>query len=240
MLRAEHELIGGVIGIIFGLWLYLQGNILLAFGCFLIAIWGANLPDLLDPPTSPFHRSIGHNFISFILFIIISIIGLALSIIFSWWPFIMATAFSLAVLSHLILDMTTPAGLPMFVGKSFFGFFEIPLFLVPILNIVMLIISIIMALYTIRILAKKIGGIFAMILLFIPIWGATLLFGIALSTASGTLGGLWHLLGGILIFLFIVIILILALVGVSIDATVRASDKIIYKIKRKIRKIRNK
>lgn len=216
MLGAQHELAGGIIGLIFSGWLYFQGQIILAIACFLISIWGANLPDLLDPPTNPFHRSIGHNIVSFILFIITSIIGIALSIIFRWWPFIIATSFSLSVLSHLTLDMMTPMGLPMFVGKSILSIIEIPAYLIPIINIIMMIISIVLALYSIKILAKKIGGVWALLLLFIPVWAALLLGGIALMSVN------WlYWLGVVLIVLFIVLLGILILVGIGLDKLLR-------------------
>ncbi len=220
MLGIQHEAVGGIIGLISSSILYSQNHTLLAIGCFLVTIWGANLPDLLDPPLSPFHRSVGHNFVSFFLFLITSIIGLSLSLMFHWWPWIIATSFSFAVLSHLILDMTTPMGLPLFVGKSVFGVIEIPLYLIPFVNIIMVALTIVLSIYSIKYLAKKIGGIWALILLFIPVWGSLLLFGIALKSMA-----LLSWLGSILISLFIVLILILILVGKKIDKSLNKRKK---------------
>jgi hypothetical protein len=227
MLGAQHEAAGGVIGLIFSFWLLVQHqSILLVIGCFLISIWGANLPDLLDPPTSRFHRSIGHNFISFFLFLIVSFIALALAILIKQGifetAFILIASFSFSVLSHLVLDMLTPMGLPMFVGKSLLGIIEIPLFLIPVINIVMVIITIVLAIKSIKYLAKKIGGKLALILLFIPVWGSLLLLGIALLSVA------WlKWLGFVLLFIFLWCIIILFLIGHSID--VHLKKKLIKK-----------
>jgi len=220
MLGIQHEFAGGIIGLIFGAWLFAQGHPIIAAGCFLISIWGANLPDLLDPPLSPFHRSIGHNFISFFMFLVVFIVGLTLSIIFHWWPLIIVTSFSLAVLSHLVFDMITPMGLPMFVGKSLFGIIEIPLFLIPVINIIMLVVTIILAVYSIRYLAKKIGAKLALLLLFIPVWGSLLLLGIAFSAIN------WlSWLGYFLLFLFGILIIILIVIGHAIDKSLKKAKR---------------
>lgn len=182
------------------------------------------MPDLIDPPGNPFHRSIGHNFVSFFMFIIIFLIGIALSLIFKKWPgdwlFITTTSFALAVLSHLILDMTTPMGLPLFFGKSVLVAigvpFDIIFALTPFLNIIGIVISIVFALISIRFLAKKIGGKLALILLFIPLWGTLLLLGIALLTVKWLV---W--LGVLLIILFIGCVITLILVGHAIDISLK-------------------
>lgn len=236
MLRTTHALIGAIIGILFGIWLHYVGHSpIMIFACIGITIWAALLPDYIDPPTSFFHRSIGHNIVSLIMFGILAIFGLALAIIFhSWsynWLFIIPTAFSFGFLSHLILDISTPMGSPMFLGKSSLGIIEIPLFLVPFINLVMFVVMIVFAINGIRSLAKKIGGIWAIILLFIPIWGALLLFGIALLTLSGVF---WHILGIILLILFIIAIIILISIGMAIDkAVVKFPDKLMKSIKNK-------
>lgn len=224
MLRFQHELAGLIIGFIFSLWLWnvhqsRQFVLILVAGCFLMSIWGANLPDLLDPPTSRYHRSIGHNFVSFFMFIFIAIVSLALVILLHGWLWFIIASFSFSYLSHLILDLSTKAGLPMFIGKSLLGIIEIPVFLLPILNYVMIIITIYQALKSINHLAKKIGGKLAMMVLFIPVWGALLLLGIALVTAVKVI---WlHWIGYALLLMFSWCVTILIFVGHGIDIYLR-------------------
>ncbi|MBN2422072.1 metal-dependent hydrolase [Candidatus Woesearchaeota archaeon] len=216
MLGVQHEFVGGIIGLVFSLWLLIQGHPLLAVGCFLISMWGANLPDLIDPPTSPFHRSIGHNLISFFLFILVSIISLSLALIFKSWLFIITASFSLSVLSHLVLDLFTPIGLPLFAGKSILGLIEIPLYLIPYINILMLIITIILAFKTIKYLAQKLGGKTALFLLLIPIWSSTLLLGIALLSIK------WlTLFGYFFLFIFTIMVILIYLCGNSLNSKIK-------------------
>ncbi|MGV8171756.1 MAG: metal-dependent hydrolase [Candidatus Woesearchaeota archaeon] len=238
MLRATHALLGFLIGTLFAIWLHLSGYIFpIVVGCILIAIWGSILPDSIDPPTNYLHRSIGHNIVSLVFFAIAAIMGLALSIILrSWynvWIFILPTAFAFGFLSHLILDMTTPMGLPMFVGKSILGIIVIPALLIPVVNIIMLIITIITAIIGIKYMAKKVGGIWALILLFIPIWGGLLLLGIALLELTAPL---WHFLGIILIILFAITMILLVIFGILLNKTIHFSDKIVKKVKNKFHK----
>jgi hypothetical protein len=134
--------------------------------------------------------------------------------------FILIASFSLGILSHLFLDLLTPMGLPMFVGKSILGLFEIPLWLIPVMNFIMVIVTIVFALYSIKFIAKKIGGIWAMILLFIPMWGSFLVFGLGLKTIS--FSG-W--LGNFFIFLFIISLGILILVGKGINSSLKKVHK---------------
>jgi len=121
--------------------------------------------------------------------------------------------------------MLTPMGLPLFVGKSLFGVIEIPLFFIPIINIIMLIITIILAVYSISILAKKVGYKIALMLLFIPVWGTLLLLGMALTTHGGpTLLGTFSVyVGYFSLSMFGVIVLVLLLVGHALDR--RAAKK---------------
>lgn len=237
MLKAQHALVGGIIGLIFGIWAYFQGNPLFAVGCFLIAIWGSILPDYIDPPTSYLHRSIGHNLVSFFVFIFMSIIGLALSIIFHSWIIMLPTAFAFGFLSHLILDLTTPMGLPLFVGKQILGIITIPAFFIPILNILLVIFTIITAFSNIKYLAKKIGGVWAMLLFFIPVWGAFLLLGVAFLSMNAQsffmflgspfyYGKLFYLLGYILIILFVICVSILSFLGLKLDNKMNREIKI--------------
>lgn len=220
MLGVQHEFAGGIIGLIFSAWILIQGHPLLAAGCFLITVWGANLPDLIDPPTSPFHRSIGHNFVSLLMFILIFLCAISLSLLFKWWPFIIASSFSLGVLSHLFLDLITPMGLPLFTGKSLFGIIEIPLYLIPWINVLMVIVTIVLAFWTIKITAQKIGGKWALALLLIPIWGTLLLFGIGLLTVS------WlKWLGIMVLFLFVICIGMIIGIGQIIDDSLQTKRK---------------
>jgi hypothetical protein len=240
MLGVQHEAAGGVIGLIFSFWLWSQYSSnqfapLLILGCFLISIWGANLPDILDPPTNPFHRSVGHNVVSFFLFLLVALISLSLSIIFHWWVFILTSAFAFSVLSHLFLDMLTPMGLPMFVGKSILNLIEIPLFLIPIINIILLIISVISGILSIKYLAKKIGGVLALILVFIPVWGALFILGISLLTIHGTALGfkLLNWVGVLLLLIFVVLLGLLIGFGILIDRSIKKKNLRSKKVKKK-------
>lgn len=219
MLGVHHQMAGGLIGLLFAVWILMQGHPLLAAACFLISVWGATLPDLLDPPGSPFHRSIGHNIVSFILFILLFLISLGLSILFNWWLFIIITSFAAAVLSHLVLDMTTPMGLPLFMGKSIFGIISIPLFLIPWINIIMVIVTLILSVFSIRYLAKKIGGVWALTVLLIPVWGTFLLLGIAFFTVE------WlRWLSWIMWVCFVLTLLGMYGVGRALDASLRGKE----------------
>lgn len=221
MLGVQHELVGTIIGLFFAVISYSLGHPIVAIGCFLISIWGANLPDILDPPTNPFHRSIGHNFVTFFMFLITSLLGIALSILLSGnWAiiFIVTTSFSLSVLSHLIMDMMTPMGLPMFFGKSIFGIIQIPLYFIPIINLIMIIITIFMALNTIKYLARRIGGKMALALLLIPLWGTLLLLSMALYSRL-----MW--LSILLIILLVLVTLLIHFLGNLIDNSLRIKMK---------------
>ncbi len=223
MLGVQHGTAGSIIGIIFSAILLMLGYpFLLAAACFLVCVCGASLPDLIDPPGSQFHRSFGHNLITFFFLIVLSLCGIALSIIFRFqtWVYllIICTAFTVSVLSHLILDMTTYMGLPMFAGKSILekiGIRPNIIFkMIPFLKPLEKMISAFFAITSVIYLSKQIGGKLALILLFLPVWATLLLMGIALCTLSRWW---WILLGIILIFLFCICIVLLLLLGVGID-----------------------
>ena len=150
MLGIQHEFAGGLIGLIFiGL---ISFNIIplpysyrlfVAAFCFIFAIYGSNLPDIIDPPFSPFHRSIGHNFVSFFGSFFLSVGFISIIGFFSWieryisfldfaLPFIYSSSlifcsFFISYFLHLLLDLSTPLGLPLFTGKSILGLIEMPL-----------------------------------------------------------------------------------------------------------------
>ena len=213
MLGVKHELAGAIIGTIFSLWLYfLNVNFSIILFCILLSIWAANIPDMIDPPIGYTHRGIGHNFISLILLIIISFLFLGLSLIFKNWIFIITLSFALSILSHLILDLITPRGLPMFGFKSLLGVVYIPASFTPFLNFIMWALTIYSAYKSINYLAKKFGGKLAMIIVCIPIWSVLLVLGIAFMTIT------WlHWLSVIMFILFFIILFILIKVGERID-----------------------
>ncbi len=190
----------------------------------LFAIWGANLPDFLDPPGHFLHRSIGHNFISLFSSLALLIVSLGLFMIFESGyvevPSIIVSAFSAGFLSHLIMDAMTPIGLPMFVGRSIFGFLQIPLYMIPFVNFIMFIVTIYLAYRSIKYLAKKIGGIPAIFLLFIPIWSPLLIVGIALQNQ----GSFSDIVGNTLLVLFVVCSLILVKLGQGLDRKIKQSS----------------
>jgi membrane-bound metal-dependent hydrolase YbcI (DUF457 family) len=79
---------------------------------------GGRLPDLLEPATSPNHRQFFHSFTT------LSLTGAALYKTYKWEPEdefgeilrLIAIAGLGAYISHLVLDSSTPKGLPI-VGK---------------------------------------------------------------------------------------------------------------------------
>ena len=225
----EHSFVGSIIGIIFGAWLIISGHSTIALLCFLFCIWGSLLPDFIDPPGNPFHRSIGHNYISLILFTILGLISLGLAIIVEWWFFIFWTGFFFSVLSHLLLDLTTPMGLPMFTGKSILGLIEIPLLLIPWINVLVILIMLIMSYKSIKFLAKKIGGVKAMLLAFIPLWSTPLVLAIGAKQLSW-LGIIGDILGEIMRAIFIIIIIIIIILGIGMNKRNEAKNR---KVKKK-------
>ncbi len=214
MLGIHHQFVGGLIGLLFGGWLVILGKpSVIVVACIIFSIYFACLPDLIDPPTNPFHRSIGHNFISLILFGFVFLVAISLAILFRWWPFILIASVSLSYLSHLFLDMITPMGLPLFVGKSVGGLFTIPLFLVPWVNLILLVITIFYTFKSIVSLSKKIGGKLALLLVLIPLWSTFLLVGIALYTID------WlKWLGTFMFLLCIFSLMLIYIFGNKIDA----------------------
>lgn len=81
----------------------------LAFG-FLFAFLGSILPDIIEPPTSAWHRGTFHSWdilkkVS-LIFLIFTLIGLLLHF------FLVVSCFCLGYGLHLIADSLTPAGLP--------------------------------------------------------------------------------------------------------------------------------
>lgn len=83
-----------------------------AIGVFLGGGAVASLPDVIDPPTSPRHRSVGHSVAG------VAGIGIALKNLEANPNITKNTkdivyAMSGAYLSHIVLDATTPAGIPL-------------------------------------------------------------------------------------------------------------------------------
>jgi inner membrane protein len=222
MLGPQHELVGALIGLFFAVLAWSHGYPYVGAICFLFSIWGANLPDLLDPPGHFFHRNIGHNFISLFLSLALVIVSIGLFMIFENGyvevPSIIAASFSAGFLSHLIMDALTPMGLPMFVGRSIFGFIQIPLYMIPFVNFVMFLVTIYLAYRSVKYLARKIGGVSAMFLLCIPIWSPLLIGGMALQ------GTFLDIIGNILIVLFIVCSLLLVKLGRNLNNKLKNSS----------------
>jgi hypothetical protein len=134
--------------------------------------------------------------------------------------FIFVLAFFTGFLSHLLLDLSTPMGLPLFCGKSILGLITVPLYLVPFLNILMIIFTIALGLISITYLAKKIGGKLAMMILFIPIWSFFLVFSIALLPYPGIL----RFLGVVFLFLTIIIVGIILVIGYLLDIVLKKGE----------------
>lgn len=220
MLGPQHELVGAIIGSVFGYLAWSHGHPYIGALCFLFAIWGANLPDLLDPPGHFLHRSIGHNFISLFSSLALLVVSLGTFAIFESGfievPSIIVAAFSAGFFSHLMMDAMTPMGLPMFVGRSLFGFLQIPLYAIPFVNFIMFIITIYLAYRSVKYLAKKIGGIPAIFLLFIPVWSPLLIMGIALQNK-----GVFDMLGNVLLVLFVVCSMVLVKMGKGLNRNLK-------------------
>ncbi len=246
MLGIQHEFAGSLIGITFiGL---ISFNIIslpysyrlfVAALCFIFAIYGSNLPDIIDPPFSPFHRSIGHNFVSFFGSFFLSVGFILVIVFFSWvvryisfldffLPFIYSSSLIFCSLFisyfvHLLLDLSTPMGLPLFAGKSILGIIEMPLYFVPIVNIIMLIITIIMSLMSIKYISSKITGKLAVPLALMPIWSTFGLFGILLKRVNFSISSY---AGDLLLLLGLVMLFTLVLIGHSIDKSLKKNKKV--------------
>jgi hypothetical protein len=82
----------------------------------------------------------------------------------------------------------------------------------------MMIITVILGVLSIKALAKKIGGVFALILVFIPVWGTLLLLGIALLTLHMKL---LNWLGIILLFFFVIFFSSLFVFGTLINNSIK-------------------
>lgn len=244
MLGIQHEFAGGLVGLTFtGLILFNviplpnSYRLFVAAFCFIFAIYGSNLPDIIDPPFSPFHRSIGHNFVSFFGSFFLSVGFISIIVFFSWieryisfldfaLPFIYSSSlifcsFFISYFFHLLLDLSTPLGLPLFTGKSILGIIEMPLYLVPFVNIIMLIITIITSLISIKYISKKISGKIAVPLALLPLWGTFGIFGILLIKVNFSIisyaGDLLVVLASIMLFIFV-------LIGHSIDSSLKKKN----------------
>ncbi len=228
MLGIHHAAVGIILGLVFLVLTWIGGHHSVGFLCLAFAFFGSLLPDWLDPPGPGnfLHRSVGHNFVSLFLFAGVFVMSLVVTYIFDkldWWLLedltLVVAAFSAGFLSHLIMDAMTPMGLPMFVGRSIFGLLQIPLYMVPFVNFIMFVITIYLAYRSIKHLAKKIGGIPAMFLLFIPIWSPLLVIGATLWDNGSILGVIGHVLIG----LFVVCALLLVKMGKSWNRNLKQS-----------------
>jgi len=81
----------------------------LAFGI-LSMLLGSVLPDIIEPPTSAWHRGTFHSWVTLgkigLMFLVFTLIGLLLHIL------LVASSFCLGYALHLIADSSTTAGLP--------------------------------------------------------------------------------------------------------------------------------
>lgn len=117
--RTTHVFAGGAIGLAIALMDKQKNDVSHQplFASFVGAV-GGRLPDLLEPAINPNHRQFFHSFL------VLGTVGVSMYEIYQWSPesnlekFIRGTLLTLlgAYGSHLLLDMTTPKGLPL-VGK---------------------------------------------------------------------------------------------------------------------------
>lgn len=114
-----HTFIGGLSGLVVSL--YSQGDddslAKPVAGTALGAVFG-KLPDILEPATNPHHRQFCHSVL------VLSAIGYGIKKVYDWKPEDSTEKFfrvallsaSAGYISHLLLDSSTPMGLPL-VGK---------------------------------------------------------------------------------------------------------------------------
>lgn len=142
MMRVEHYFFGFIVGLLCTILGLVEGGGLFALMCIPVAMMASILPDILDPPgvaligggISPwYHRSIAHSLIGVFVMIVSSFIAFILSFWLSL--FVIPLSFTLGILSHQLADLTTPAGLPLFISGSLFGVIAIPATMIPVLNI---------------------------------------------------------------------------------------------------------
>jgi inner membrane protein len=77
----------------------------------ILGIFGAVLPDILEPPKSRWHRKIFHSKILLILIVFITLIVFVLP----WVDVLIKVGLIIVLFSylgHLLMDSLTPAGLP--------------------------------------------------------------------------------------------------------------------------------
>ena len=82
-------------------------NIAIAF---ILALIGAILPDILEPPTGPRHRGSFHSTEALKWVVIILLITALIGLLS--YQFYIASGFFLGYFVHLLADSITPAGLP--------------------------------------------------------------------------------------------------------------------------------
>jgi len=228
MIGLRHEIAGLVLGLLCCALLVWQGHPIIGIACLFLALWGANLPELIDPIRNPFPRAVGHNFASLFLFGMVCLASIGVSYAFKdsnivLGMFAIMAAFSAGVVAHLLLDMMAKKGLPLFTGRSLLGLIRIPLFLVPVVNVVLLISTAVSVIDTVRTLSKKMGGRLALIIVLIPLWIPFLIAGLALvfanypdiSTYPVSIAG--YILGGFSLVMLLVIIMGILLLGKTID-----------------------
>src|SRR3989338_4732031 len=196
MLGWQHKFAGSIIGLVFCfcIWLHIENPLFVLIFCGLclsLSIWGSVLPDFIDPVGSPFHRSIGHSFATLFLFTLAFVFSLGFGVLFRdtflFVLFIIPASFFLSFVSHLLLDLMTPMGLPLFVGNSVRGLFVVPLAVIPLINILLLVLTLYLGYKSLKLLSKKMGGKTAAFLFFIPLWSIPLFFSMLLFNVDFSL-----------------------------------------------------
>ena len=93
--------------------------------------------------------------------------------------------------------------------------------MIPVLNIILIIATVLFSLYGVYYISKKIGGKLTLVILFIPLWGTVLLAGLALFQISSL-----NIVTFFLFLVFFVIIGVLMFLGHLIDMKIKKNPKI--------------
>lgn len=113
----QHLRIGILLSIIIGLIVSLNSDsfFLIEFGIFiLLGSFSSIIPDIIEPPTSRWHRKFFHSVSILIIFIILILLSYGVYLNDpSSKLFYFSIAISTGYISHLFADALTPAGLPL-------------------------------------------------------------------------------------------------------------------------------
>jgi hypothetical protein len=226
----EHQAVGRVTGLVLAVLMLMAYPSSEALGWMVLvviaAIVGQIVPDLLDPASLGLwmHRSVGHSWaIAMPIYLAIGGIGLVLAASTGVWLFMVMAAFGMSAFAHLVMDATTPRGLPMFVGNSLLGM-ALPISLatswIPIVNIAIVVLSLFMLKKRLHALVAAKGRAKATIMVASPFLALLAMYAVAFLIFSAkipTFGVLLVVAAAILLLAMPIVYWVAALVVTSLS-----------------------